>query len=298
MLHGRKDIFEGTRPATIGSDGETELPILYYKDEAAYFYFTADAEEVQKRLPSDKLRVVKVSPTRCMVALATYNYIHASVGSYGETVMVAIVMHDKEPKGPLPLIRQAADPHFGTFVFHCPVTTYWALNGGRTMWNYPKFISNMTFKSNGNYFECDLSSDGRKIFDMRAPKRGSLSRDTKMQRCFLAQDGNLVAAPIPAQGICETAIMPLDASVKVYPGHPMSDDWLAIKPSRHPIMTQHYSGHMAALGQGYVMESGIRAYEGHTFTNGGKDGELRVIYGDMEYKVDTEHQKKITITRV
>ena len=139
----------------------------------------------------------------------------------------------------------------------------------------------MTFKSNGNYFECDLSSDGRKIFDMRAPKRGSLSRDTKMQRCFLAQDGNLVAAPIPAQGICETAIMPLDASVKVYPGHPMSDDWLAIKPSRHPIMTQHYSGHMAALGQGYVMESGIRAYEGHTFTNGGKDGELHVIYGDM-----------------
>lgn len=66
-----------------------------------------------------------------MVALATYNYIHASVGSYGETVMVAICTHDKVPKGPLPLIRQARDAHFGTFVFHCPVTMQWAMTGGR-----------------------------------------------------------------------------------------------------------------------------------------------------------------------
>lgn len=118
----RKDLFEGTRPARLGIDGETEMPILYYKDECAYFYFTADAEEVQKRLPSDNLHVVKVSPTRCMVALATYNYIHASVGSYGETVMVAICTHDKLPKGPLPLIRQAhhvelPEIHFGHDVY-------------------------------------------------------------------------------------------------------------------------------------------------------------------------------------
>ena len=123
IIFQRKDLFEGTRPAWLGIDGETEIPILYYKDACAYFYFTADAEAVQKRLPSDNLHVVKVSPTRCMVALATYNYIHASVGSYGETVMVAICTQDKVPKGPLPLIRQARDAHFGTFVFHCPVTT-------------------------------------------------------------------------------------------------------------------------------------------------------------------------------
>ena len=28
----RKDLFEGTRPARLGIDGETEMPILYYKD--------------------------------------------------------------------------------------------------------------------------------------------------------------------------------------------------------------------------------------------------------------------------
>lgn len=179
------------------------MPILYYKDACAYFYFTADAEAVQKRLPSDNLHVVKVSPTRCMVALATYNYIHASVGSYGETVMVAICTQDKVPKGPLPLIRQARDAHFGTFVFRCPVTTQWAMDGGRIMWNYPKFISDMTFTSNGRYFECRLSSEGKRIFDLRAPKRGRLSCDTKPQRCFLAQGDKLVQAPIPAYGICE-----------------------------------------------------------------------------------------------
>ena len=199
----RKDLFEGTRPARLGIDGETEMPILNYKDACAYFYFTADAEAVQKRLPSDNLHVVKVSPTRCMVALATYNYIHASVGSYGETVMVAICTQDKVPKGPLPLIRQARDAHFGTFVFRCPVTTQWAMDGGRIMWNYPKFISDMTFTSNGRYFECRLSSEGKRIFDLRAPKRGRLSRDTKPQRCFLAQGDKLVQAPIPAYGICE-----------------------------------------------------------------------------------------------
>ena len=199
----RKDLFEGTRPARLGIDGETEMPILYYKDACAYFYFTADAEAVQKRLPSDNLHVVKVTPTRCMVALATYNCIHASVGSYGETVMVAICTQDKVPKGPLPLIRQARDAHFGTFVFRCPVTTQWAMDGGRIMWNYPKFISDMTFTSNSRYFECRLSPEGKRIFDLRAPKRGRLSRDTKPQRCFLAQGDKLVQAPIPAYGICE-----------------------------------------------------------------------------------------------
>ena len=180
-----------------------------------------------------------------MVALATYNYIHASVGSYGETVMVAICTQDKVPKGPLPLIRQARDAHFGTFVFRCPVTTQWAMDGGRIMWNYPKFISDMTFTSNGRYFECRLSSEGKRIFDLRAPKRGRLSRDTKPQRCFLTQGDKLVQAPIPAYGICETAVLPRDAAVTVYPVHPMSDDWLAIKPSKRPLMVQHFNGHMA-----------------------------------------------------
>lgn len=294
----RKDLFEGTRPAKLGLDGETEMPILYYKDACAYFYFTADAEAVQKRLPSDNLHVVKVSPTRCMVALATYNYIHASVGSYGETVMVAICTHDKVPKGPLPLIRQARDAHFGTFVFRCPVTTQWAMDGGRIMWNYPKFISDMTFTSNGRYFECRLSPEGKRIFDLRAPKRGRLSRDTKPQRCFLAQGDKLVQAPIPAYGICETAVLPRDAAVTVYPVHPMSDDWLAIKPSKRPLMVQHFNGHMAALGAASVIEEGIRPYDGHRFVNDGRDGEHHVIYGGVEYKMHTVHQKEITLTRV
>lgn len=233
-----------------------------------------------------------------MVALATYHYIHASVGSYGETVMVAICTHDKVPKGPLPLIRQARDAHFGTFVFHCPVTTQWAMDGGRIMWNYPKFISDMTFTSNGRYFECRLSSDGKRIFDLRAPKRGRLSRDTKPQRCFLAQGDKLVQAPIPAYGICETAVLPRDAAVTVYPGHPMSDDWLAIKPSKRPLMVQHFNGHMAALGAASVIEAGIRPYDGHWFVNDGRDGEHHVIYGGVEYKMHTVHQKEITITRV
>lgn len=110
------------------------------------------------------------------------------------------------------------------------------------MWNYPKFISDMTFTSNGRYFECRLSSEGKRIFDLRAPKRGKLSRDTKPQRCFLAQGDKLVQAPIPAYGICETAVLPRDAAVTVYPGHPMSDDWLAIKPSKRPLMVHHFNG--------------------------------------------------------
>lgn len=98
-------------------------------------------------------------------------------------------------------------------------------------------------------------------------------------------------APIPAYGICETAVLPRDAAVTVYPGHPMSDDWLAIKPSKRPLMVQHFNGHMAALGATSVIEEGIRPYDG-------RDGEHHVIYGGVEYKMHTVHQKKITITRV
>lgn len=105
-------------------------------------------------------------------------------------------------------------------------------------------------------------------------------------------------APIPAYGICETAVLPRDAAVTVYPGHPMSDGWLAIKPSKRPLMVQHFNGHMAALGAASVIEEGICPYDGHRFVNDGRDGEHHVIYGGVEYKMHTVHQKEITITRV
>lgn len=56
-------------------------------------------------------------------------------------------------------------------------------------------------------------------------------------------------------------------------------------------MVQHFNGHMAALGAASVIEEGIRPYDG-------RDGEHHVIYGGVEYKMHTVHQKEITITRV
>ena len=66
----------------------------------------------------------------------------------------------------------------------------------------------------------------------------------------------------------------------------------------YTLMVQHFNGHMAALGAASVIEEGIRPYDGHRFVNDGRDGEHHVIYGGVEYKMHTVHQKEITITRV
>lgn len=287
----KKEFFEGTRPASIGKNGELELPILYYRDDTFFSYFTADYEKVKSALPTDKLEPIRVTKSRCVIGLGVFNYLHTTIGSYGEFIIAIPALFDKKPFGPLPLLRQSLDPAFGMYVLHCCVTSQAALKGGRDEWNYPKFITDMHFESNGKFMQCDLSSDGQKIMDVRVEKRGIIMRDNKPLVSLLNQGGNLIRDSIGSTGISESSINTSGAFLKVYPGHPMAEDWLRLGPSPRPFMTKVCNSHFAILPKGTILESGIIPYDGHRFENGGKDGHHTISYNGTLFNLENSDAK-------
>lgn len=275
----KKELLTAHLPFLRGKDGETELPVMYYADQTAMAFFTADTEAVKNMLPSDQLHPIPLGKNRCAVGFAVLNYLHSSVGSYGEFIFGIPALFDKKPLGPLPLLVQSLDPAFGFFVAHCPVTSQAAMIAGRNEWNVPKFMADMAFTVGTKGMECRLSSDGQKILDITVPKKGLVMREKRPLIIFEVQNGRLLRFPVYTENITELAPMPRDARLTVYPGHPMADDWLRVKPSKKPILTMWLNGRMAAMQKGAVLETGVRDWDGHRFENGGKDGVHTVTYG-------------------
>lgn len=290
----KREIFEGTRPGYSVLNKDLECPVLYYRDDTAFAYFTANYKKVRELLPSKNLHPIKISPTRCIVAIAMYNYLHTTIGSYGEVGFAIPVCHNKKPLTALPALRQSNDKSFGFWVPHIPVSTQVACDGGRIDWGFPKFIADMHFETNSKYMECNLSSDGKKIFDIKVMKKGKLSNETRSLVPFLVKDSKLIKCPIGSRGVKMQSLKTKGSTLKVYPGHPMSDDWLKLQPSKKPFMTEYYLEHFAVLPEvkATVVEEGVKDWKGHFFTNGGKDGKHTTSYGGDKFDLNYKYVKE------
>lgn len=294
----RKELLKIHTPFIKGKDGEMDLPLHYYVDQTGMAFFTADTEAVRAMLPSDRLEPIPLTRNRCAVGFAVLNYIHCDVGSYGEFIFAIPALYGKKPLGPLPLLVQSLDPAFGFFIAHCPVTAQPAMIKGRNEWNVAKFMADMDFTIGSTGMRCELSSDGQRIMDIRIPKAGVVMRETRKLVVFTQQDDALLQFPVYNESIVEMKPAPRKASLEVFPGHPMAEDWLRIKPSKKPILTMWCNGRMAAMQKGIVLEQGesVRKWDGHHFDNGGKNGRHTVTYGDKTFLLENLNDEGTAMT--
>jgi hypothetical protein len=131
--------FGDSKPVNTVTHGEAtfDLPILYYRDDAFALYFTADYEKVKAVMPTDKLHPVILPGNKAIVAIAAFNYIDTSIGSYGEVAVALPAVYDKKItafSGLLAAIRESNYPGFGVVVMHLPVTRVEARDAGRGEW--------------------------------------------------------------------------------------------------------------------------------------------------------------------
>ncbi|MEG1799297.1 MAG: hypothetical protein RR214_03860 [Synergistaceae bacterium] len=131
--------------------------------------------------------------------------------------------------------------------------------------------------------ECKLSSEGRKIMDIKIPKAGVVSRETRKFVVYTQQNNQIVKFPVYNESVIETAVCPKEAGLKVYPGHPMADDWLKLKPSEKPILTMYCNGRMAAMQKGTVMEEIVSSTTART-----EDTPLHMAPRSFSWKIRTE----------
>ncbi len=137
------------------SKGDIELPIFYQDFSYTHFIFWIDFDKASSMLEGTDFSACRFIHGKACVMLTFFEYRQSEIGPYNE-VSLAIVSHPKKNRQPafiMPqLFKDAKKWTMGAYVVNLPVTTAIAEAGGKEIYNYPKFITEIPCKLTGKKF--------------------------------------------------------------------------------------------------------------------------------------------------
>ncbi len=147
--------FQVEQSTVTTSEGDVALPMFFYDASSLLSLFHVDAEKL-----NDVIGDVGVEPAldrkgRGIVGLAFYEYRDASIASYNEVGLAALVVRkgDSPPKFPvLDMARKPSSRKSYSYVLHLPVTTESANAAGIEIWGFPKFVADILLSNDGRRF--------------------------------------------------------------------------------------------------------------------------------------------------
>jgi hypothetical protein len=259
------DLFSSTRPGEKVTHGTVsfELPILYFRDDVFGLLFGADFRKVHALMPSDRLHPVRLPGGGAIVGIFAMNYYETTVGPYGEVAVAVPVVHgSKEPTPLIPLLMEADYPGYGLLILHLPVTTLAARDGGRGVWGFTKFTSDMVFTLTPEFMECRLSEEGTHILTLRVARQGMALRDRKPLISYTVKEQRLIRTTIPQKGSQRLALCPKDSFLELG-DHPVAVSIQELGLSDRPFVSRYYMERSGILPKGEVIEEGVHTLEGY-----------------------------------
>lgn len=145
----RDFFFQYPRNTLATSEGNVEMPILYFDNSIMMALFRVDYEKAQALVADRGLEAVRFIGGKALVAMAFYEYRATSIGDYNEVgVAIAVVpAGTAAPTQPLLSMFQSLDrAPIGFCVIDLPVTTAAACAAGKEIWGYPKFVTPIEFQ--------------------------------------------------------------------------------------------------------------------------------------------------------
>jgi hypothetical protein len=281
------DFFVWRGPTEKGIDvgsAKIDLPIMYYRDDSFMAVFSAALEPVQALLPSQDLFPVQLQNGRGIVAVVAFNYIETSVGPYGEIGIVIPCTHGRQAPPFLPLLLEERFPGFGWFVHHLPVTAIAARDGGRAIWGYTKFVSNMDFEKRPAYQRVRLTEGDSHILTLTVQQRGLPLRDNRALITYSVRDGDLLKTTIPSRAIYQLGLTPGSGMLELG-DHAIADELRNLDVSTAAVITRNNLTRSVILPAGEAIGRTDRPHTGHI----GEErefGRLTVSYDDAAEEVD------------
>lgn len=132
------------RIAVATSAGEVELPVLYHDASALMVFFHVEHRRAAEMLAGTALAPVRFGRGTAMAAVAAFDYRATSLGPYRELGTALAVVPRSVAAPALPafhLLRAPSHRDVGWHVLDLPVTTLTAEVGGRELWGFPKFTT-------------------------------------------------------------------------------------------------------------------------------------------------------------
>ena len=242
---------------------EFEVPVLYFRDDSFEAVFTADLQKLRAMMPSDRLQPVPAGSGRGLLGVGAFDYLQTSVQPYGEIGVVVPVVYGARPPPPLlPALLDATWPTYGLLVLHLPVTRQLSCDGGRMVWGYTKFVSDMHFQNTPELQEVRLEEGGEHILTLRVTKRGLAIPDRRPIVTYSVKDGALLRTTIPQRAITRLALGAGGSSLVLGDRHPVAQSIRALDVDTRPLFTRYFLERSAILPDGEIVERGVRPLDG------------------------------------
>ncbi len=154
----KKDFLDVPRTPAQTSQGPFDLPVLYHDVSVRQLMFWVDYEKAVPKLAGTGLMPMELQKGKTMATLIFYNYRRVQdVEPYEEIALAITAELQSGKKGArrirtifgIPLIPSGITG----YVLELPVTTAQARAGGRELWGYPKFVTQLPFKFYETGFE-------------------------------------------------------------------------------------------------------------------------------------------------
>lgn len=225
---------------TIWAGVHGRLPIFYYDGSGMTALFPARLARLAKLLPDPRMQPARLAPGAGVVAVSAFRYADTDIGPYNE-LAISIVLHDPPWLANLPgrgLLRALRTGQYHAYVHQLPVTTEVAVEDGRTLFNFPKFLAPIAFSDEPDAWACRLVHEGDEILTLRGA-RIETPRQRRLQLfSHLWMDGQLQSAEFKLSvlelGLCSrhgAATLELGAT------HPIARELAAMLLSRRAF---HY----------------------------------------------------------
>jgi len=183
-----------------------------------------------------------------MVIIVAFEYRDTSIGPYNEIGLSVPVKFP--PKFTLPgfaAISMMRKNCFSVYIHHLPVTTEIALKGGVHFYNYPKFLSEITFQDQDDRLEVTLREEDELIFKMNAEKI-PLNRSVQIEFHTYSIKDNMVMHTLVEGWAPQFGVKMMGNKAKLGLGnHRISQEIAELNLSKNGSSGQYAEGMMSKL---------------------------------------------------
>jgi acetoacetate decarboxylase len=215
--------------------GRTVTPPVEVRRAASWTaQYLVDAADAQRLVPSG-LQVATLG-SKAMASLSFVRYDDGDLDAYNEVALSIMVRRHDAPDGRM-LRRSIEIPtgRIGVYIHRLPVNQSFTLEAGRTIWGYPKFLADISIRSNGPAATCEMRSEGEHILTMTVPTGGLVPLPSRVVPTYTFTDALLRMTDWTVRWT-GGRIRRGDAKLELGT-HPMSEEIRSLGLPKRPLLT-------------------------------------------------------------
>jgi hypothetical protein len=208
-------------------DREVRLPVAVRDATAAVGYYLASASAAQKLIAPTGLRIAQTLPGKTLCTIGAMNYKDGDLGQYYE-IAVTFFVHEQGARS-VPLIGTALGfmrGNIAAYIHRLPVNGEFTCEAGRSIWGFPKVITDISLTTDGDEEAASLEIDGRHVLTQTMRMTGSRSFPTRRQISYSYLDGVLRRTPSTMTG--EDICARFRGAKLTLGSHPIADELRAL----------------------------------------------------------------------